>query len=129
MQWQISENSDFSGTEVRSIEALDVSDGVFNVIEAVKTIGGDAFDKMEAVGTTSGRVFNKVEAAAETKHNMGAGAETKHTMEAVDTSSGVFNAMEALARAAPEEGSPILALTEAGEKAKVGAAPEAGIPT
>ena len=129
MQWQISENSDFSGTEVRSIEALDVSDGVFNVIEAVKTIGGDAFDKMEAVGTTSGSVFNKVEAAAEIKQDMGAGAETKHTMEAVDTSGGVFNAMEALARAAPEAGSPTLALTEAGEKAKVGAAPEAGIPT
>ena len=69
-----------------------MSDGVFNVIEAVKTIGGDAFDKMEAVGTTSGSVFNKVEAAAETKHDMGAGAETKHTMEAVDTSGGVFNA-------------------------------------
>ena len=129
MQWQISENSDFSGTEVRSIKALDVSDGVFNVIEAVKTISGDAFDKMEAVGTTSCSDFNKVEAAAETKHNMGAGAGTKHTMEAVDTSGGVFNAMEALARAAPEAGSPTLALTEAGEKAKVGAAPEAGIPT
>ena len=106
MQWQISENSDFSGTKVWSIEALDVSDGVFDVIEAVKTIGGDVFDKMEAVRTTSGFFFFKVEAAAETKHDMGAGAETKHTMEAVDTSGSVFNAMEALARAAPEAGIP-----------------------
>ena len=37
--------------------------------------------------------------------------------------------MEAVARAATEAGIPTLALTEAGEKAKVGAAPEAGIPT